>query len=94
MSRERLAARVIGRVQGVGFRWWARRQADELDLVGWVMNADDERSVELVAEGDPAALSELERRLAQGPPGARVEQVDARRVAASGEYDSFGIVRS
>lgn len=94
MSRERLAARVIGRVQGVGFRWWARRQADELRLVGWVMNADDERSVELVAEGDPEALSELERRLAQGPPGARVEQVDARRVAASGEYDSFGIVRS
>ena len=94
MNRERLAARVIGRVQGVGFRWWARRQADELDLVGWVMNADDERSVELVAEGDPEALSELERRLAQGPPGARVEQVDARRAAASGEYDSFGIVRS
>ena len=94
MSRERLAARVSGRVQGVGFRWWARRQADELRLVGWVMNADDERSVELVAEGDPEALSELERRLAQGPPGARVEQVDARRVAASGEYDSFGIVRS
>jgi acylphosphatase len=94
MSRERLSARVIGRVQGVGFRWWARRQADELDLVGWVMNADDERSVELVAEGDPNALAELERRLALGPPGARVEQVEARRLAASGEYDRFGIVRS
>lgn len=94
MSRERLSARVIGRVQGVGFRWWARRQADELDLVGWVMNADDERSVELVAEGDPTALAELERRLHQGPPGAMVERVEAQRHAASGEYDSFGIVRS
>jgi acylphosphatase len=94
MSRERLSARVIGRVQGVGFRWWARRQADELDLVGWVMNGDDERSVELVAEGDPEALAELERRLAQGPPGSRVEQVEARRLAASGEYDRFGIMRS
>ena len=94
MSRERLAARIIGRVQGVGFRWWARRQADELALVGWVMNADDERSVELVAEGDPTALAELERRLHQGPPGAHVEQVEARRLAASGEYDGFGIVRS
>jgi acylphosphatase len=94
MNRQRLSARVIGRVQGVGFRWWARRQADELDLVGWVMNADDERSVELVAEGDPDALAELERRLAQGPPGARVEQVEARRMAASGEYERFGIVRS
>ena len=94
MRRERLTVRVIGRVQGVGFRWWARRQADELDLVGWVMNADDERSVELVAEGEPGALAELERRLAQGPPGARVDQVEARRLAASGEYDRFGIVRS
>lgn len=94
MSRERLSARVIGRVQGVGFRWWARRQADELDLVGWVMNGDDERSVDLVAEGDPEALAELERRLAQGPPGARVEQVDVRRLAASGEFERFGIVRS
>jgi acylphosphatase len=94
MSRERLAARVIGRVQGVGFRWWARRQAAELQLVGWVMNADDERSVELVAEGDPKALAELERRLSLGPPGARVEQVESRRSTASGEYDTFGIVRS
>ena len=94
MSRERLSARVIGRVQGVGFRWWARRQADELGLVGWVMNADDERSVELVAEGDPEALAELERRLALGPQGARVEQVDARRLAASGEFHGFGIMRS
>jgi acylphosphatase len=94
MSRQRLSARVIGRVQGVGVRWWARRQADELALVGWVMNADDERSVELVAEGSPEALAELERRLAQGPPGARVEEVDARRLAASGEFDGFGIVRS
>ena len=94
MRRERLSARVIGRVQGVGFRWWARRQAAELELVGWVMNADDERSVELVAEGDSEALAELERRLAQGPPGARVEQVESRRAEASGEYDTFGIVRS
>lgn len=94
MSAERLAARVVGRVQGVGYRWWARRQADELDLLGWVMNADDERSVELVAEGDAEALAELERRLWQGPQGAHVKHVEARRLPASGEFDSFGIVRS
>ncbi len=94
MIRERLSARVIGRVQGVGFRWWVRRHAEDLSLVGWVMNADDERSVEVIAEGDPEALAELERLLAQGPPGARVEQVDSRRLAASGEFDGFGIMRS
>jgi len=94
MTVERLAARVTGRVQGVGFRWWVRRVAEGLALQGWVVNGDDERTVELVAEGEPAALDELERLLHQGPQGARVEAVDARRQAASGEFDGFGIVRS
>lgn len=93
MSDERLVARIVGRVQGVGFRWWAREAADELGLTGWVMNADDERSVELVAEGPAAALDELERRLHGGPAGARVERVEAQRLPASGEFRSFGIVR-
>ncbi len=93
MSEERLTARISGRVQGVGFRWWARRRAEELGLTGWVMNGDDERSVELLAEGRPERLDELERLLRVGPEGARVERVDARRETASGEFDRFGIVR-
>lgn len=94
MSSERLTARVTGRVQGVGFRWWTRRQAEALGLSGWVMNGDDERSVEVVAEGEPVALDNLEQRLRRGPSGAVVEAVDARRAPASGEFDGFGIVRS
>ena len=38
MRGERLTARITGRVQGVGFRWWVRRHADGLGLTGWVMN--------------------------------------------------------
>jgi acylphosphatase len=93
VSRQRLVATVVGRVQGVGFRWWVSRRAAELELTGWVMNRDDERSVELVAEGDPTSLDELERSLAVGPPGARVERVDSRRMPASGEFERFGITR-
>jgi len=89
-----MTARITGRVQGVGFRWWVRRQAVALKLTGWVMNADDERSVELVAEGEPAALDELERSVRVGPSGSRVESVQADRGPASGEFDKFGIVRS
>ena len=89
-----MTARVTGRVQGVGFRWWVRRNADGLGLVGWVMNGDDERSLEVVAEGSEAALAELERLLKAGPSGARVEAVEVRRGPASGEFDRFGIVRS
>jgi acylphosphatase len=94
MSAERLTLRVGGRVQGVGFRWWAVRQAEALDLTGWVMNGDDERSVELVAEGEPAALDQLERLVRDGPSGAWVESVDTRRGPASGEFGRFSIVRS
>lgn len=93
MSRERLTGRIVGRVQGVGFRWWVIRQAEELGLTGWVMNADDERSVQLVAEGSTSDLDVLERRLWAGPDGARVETVESARGPASGEFDRFGIVR-
>ena len=88
-----MTARITGRVQGVGYRWWVRRQADALVLTGWVMNADEERAVEVVAEGSGEALDELERRLWKGPEGARVEAVQAHRSPASGEFDRFGIVR-
>ena len=93
MTAERLTARLTGRVQGVGFRYWARRQANTLGVTGWIMNADDERAVEVVVEGEPEALSEMERRIRLGPPGAIVESVEARRGPASGEFDGFGIMR-
>lgn len=89
----RMTARVTGHVQGVGFRWWVRRQALALGLTGWVMNADDERSVEIVAEGKASAVEELERRVRAGPPGSRVESVYADRSPPSGEFETFGIVR-
>ena len=93
MSEERLTARIGGRVQGVGFRWWVVSQAADLSLTGWVMNADEERAVDLVAEGEPESLDELERRLWKGPDGSRVETVRTSRGVASGEYQRFGIVR-
>jgi acylphosphatase len=93
MTLARLVARVAGQVQGVGYRYWTRRQAQRLGLTGWIMNLDDEKCVQLVAEGSPAALEELERLLHAGPPGARVDRVEARREPGSGEYDRFEITR-
>jgi acylphosphatase len=94
VSDERLTARVTGRVQGVGYRWWIQRHADALGLTGWVMNADDERAVELLAEGPSTGLDSLERLLREGPRGARVESIHVNRTAASGEFDRFSIVRA
>ncbi len=90
---QRLSATVTGRVQGVGFRWWVRSAADRMGLTGWVMNGADERSVELVAEGPPAALDQLEQMLRRGPPGAVVDDVEATRSPPSGGYERFQITR-
>lgn len=70
----RLHALVTGRVQGVGFRWFVRREASRLSLAGWVRNRPD-GSVEVAAEGSADALAELRVVLAEGPEGARVAEV-------------------
>ncbi|QGU07732.1 Acylphosphatase [Corynebacterium occultum] len=62
----RMTAWVHGHVQGVGFRWWTRGQAMELDLAGSAKNLVDGR-VCVVAEGPRAAAEELLRRLETRP---------------------------
>jgi acylphosphatase len=93
MGDERMTARVRGRVQGVGFRWWVRSRADGLGLTGWVMNDDEERGLMVVAEGPVARLDELEQLLWRGPSAARVEDVHVSREPASGEFERFQITR-
>ena len=66
---------IEGRVQGVFYRAWTAEQADELGLRGWVRNRRD-GSVEILVSGDGAALDELIRRCREGPPAARVEQIE------------------
>ena len=78
----RLTASVAGRVQGVGFRWWARSRARELGLTGWARNLDDGR-VEVVAEGPRGAceqlLTELRGPDAPGHPSGVVERWEEAR---------------
>ena len=64
-----------GRVQGVGFRWWTVRAADQLGLVGSVRNLEG-GGVEVHARGEPEALTRFEERLHRGPRLARVDGVD------------------
>jgi acylphosphatase len=67
--------------------------ATRLGLVGWVRNADDERAVELVAEGEAAPLETLASQLDHGPGAAWVERVEASRGPASGGMTRFEIRR-
>jgi acylphosphatase len=80
---------VAGRVQGVGYRNFVRRQALRLGLAGVAANLPDGR-VEVVAEGEEAALAELERRLRRGPPLARVTTLVQEPVAeGAGPFSGF-----
>jgi len=67
----RLAVIVEGRVQGVGFRWWTRREALRLGLRGTVRNLPDGR-VEVQAVGSAEALALFLETLCTGPPAAAV----------------------
>lgn len=74
--------RVVGRVQGVGFRWFVRETARALDLAGWVRNEPD-GSVVVTAGGAPDRLAALELALQEGPAGALVEHLDVQVIVAS-----------
>ena len=65
---------VTGRVQGVFFRAWAREQAAELGVSGWVRNCPDGR-VDTHVEGEEAAVEQFIERLHRGPPAAAVADV-------------------
>ncbi len=64
-------------MQGVWYRGSTQQQALALGLTGHARNLDDGR-VEVLACGEPAALKQLREWLWQGPPRARVEQVECR----------------
>jgi acylphosphatase len=76
-DRARLTAWVEGRVQGVGFRWWARARALELGLTGWAENLEDGR-VRVIAEGARASCSELLALLETSETPGRVVRVTHR----------------
>jgi acylphosphatase len=82
---------VTGIVQGVGFRYWTERSARQLGLTGWVRNLYDGR-VEILAEGEKAALDELERKAKTGPPGAEVESIERRERQPLGQWARFAIL--
>lgn len=88
INMERLHAIVYGDVQGVGFRYFVQRKAQQLGLSGWVRNNDD-GTVELVAEGTRRQLEDLKRIVEEGPRLARVDRVETRWSEARGNLGRF-----
>ena len=81
---------VEGRVQGVGYRDFARRAAEKVGLVGYAMNLGD-GTVRVVVEGERAAIETLVPALEKGPRLGRVTRVTVTWTAARGEFTGFGV---
>ena len=88
MERAAIRLRITGQVQGVGYRWWAERQAHALGLDGWVRNCAD-GTVELLAIGEETVLERLTEACRGGPPAASVHAVQS---LAADDDGSVGFV--
>ena len=76
---------ISGRVQGVFYRVFSKKEADSLGVRGYVRNLDDGR-VELVAEGSEEKLEKLVEACRKGPAMARVDDI---RIEKSGSAEGF-----
>jgi len=85
---QRVHALVSGKVQGVGFRAFVQEHAQKLKLTGWTANLKDGR-VELVAEGQAKAVTDLLEKVKQGPAGGHVDKVETTDEKPTGEFDKF-----
>jgi acylphosphatase len=86
----RLEARIVGRVHGVGFRYYVVTHAMHLGLTGYVANEQD-GSVSVVAEGSRADLEVLLDSLGEGPASAIVERVNSDWLPYTGHWGTFSV---
>jgi acylphosphatase len=87
-DQARLTAWVEGRVQGVGFRWWARARGLELGLVGWAENLEDGR-VRVIAEGATNSCKQMLALLEGSDTPGRVVRVTYRWDEPKGGLSGF-----
>lgn len=81
--------RVLGRVQGVGYRYFTLAAAKRLSLKGWVKNNSD-GSVGIIAQGEEGAINLFIHELYEGPLMASVEKVETE-ILEQDEYPIFTI---
>ena len=81
-----------GRVQGVGFRYFAHRIAERLGLGGWVRNLPDGR-VESEAQGALNSLTAFESALQQGPRGAQVTHFEHTEISDEPDQGTAFVIR-
>ena len=83
-------ARIKGRVQGVGFRYWTQRTAESLSLGGWVMNMPD-GSVEAAFEGTREQVEKMVAAARKGPQFGKVDDIELVWRDSVGEFKEFEV---
>ncbi|HEX6177208.1 MAG TPA: acylphosphatase [Thermoanaerobaculia bacterium] len=90
MAKELRVIRIHGKVQGVGYRFFATRVARRLGLKGTVQNLRD-GSVEAVVEGEKSTIDEWIEELKEGPRYAEVSRIDQEVKDFSGRLPDFDV---
>ncbi|HEX7708866.1 MAG TPA: acylphosphatase [Thermoanaerobaculia bacterium] len=88
--KEQRHIRIHGKVQGVGYRFFATRVARRLGLKGWIQNMRDS-SVEAMIEGEAAAIDEWIEEIREGPRYAEVTKIDQESKDFSGRLADFDV---
>ena len=82
--------RIHGKVQGVGYRFFATRVARRLGLKGSIQNQRD-GTVEAMVEGEKKAIDEWIEELKEGPRYAEVTKIDQEKKDFSGKLPEFDV---
>lgn len=88
---ERAEIIVDGIVQGVGFRYYARKTARRLGVVGYVQNLDD-GTVKIICEAPRQSIEKFHEALRNAPPPIQVEKTTINIKPATGEFKTFKII--
>ncbi|MGG4000479.1 acylphosphatase [Anoxybacillus kestanbolensis] len=81
-----------GRVQGVGFRYFAQYEARRRGLTGWVKNCDADHMIEIEVQGDVEKVEAFVDEIKKGPPFARVERIEQYSIPTVSHEKTFRII--
>jgi acylphosphatase len=90
MAKELRVLRIHGKVQGVGYRFFATRVARRLGLKGTIQNLRD-GSVEALVEGEKKTIDEWIEELKEGPRYAEVSRIDQETKEFTGRLPDFDV---
>ncbi|MEK6374156.1 MAG: acylphosphatase [Acidobacteriota bacterium] len=90
MPKEQRVIRIHGKVQGVGYRFFATRVARRLGLKGSIQNNRD-GTVDAVVEGEKSVIDEWLEQLREGPRYAEITKIDQETKDFTGRLGDFDV---